>query len=88
MSPLNRLMSKIGETLDDAYGPFGEFSVDLGMDRDNRCWIFEINSKPMVFDETDIQEKWEERWYHQMIAMTAEHSTSHINMTPPTHTNQ
>lgn len=83
---LNRLVDKIGETLDDALGPIGEFSMDLGVDQQNRFWIFEINSKPMIFDEPQIQTEWEKRWYEQVLTIT---NFSHHDINPPsaTHTN-
>lgn len=36
---------------------FGELSMDLGIDRAGRFWVFEANAKPMKFDEKLIQAK-------------------------------
>ncbi|MCF6136150.1 YheC/YheD family protein [Pseudalkalibacillus berkeleyi] len=83
---LNRLASYIGSILDASLGPIGEFSIDLGIDEQNHCWIFEVNSKPMIFDEEDIQKTWEIRWYEQILALTGFEES---NIFPPstTHTN-
>src|SRR5690606_13245491 len=37
---------------------FMEMSLDLGIDDRQRLWIFELNSKPLRFDERDIQRRW------------------------------
>ncbi|HLT58822.1 MAG: YheC/YheD family protein [Limnochordales bacterium] len=37
---------------------FMEMSLDLGIDEQQRLWIFELNSKPLRFDEKDIQRRW------------------------------
>ena len=47
-----------GEQLQTSFGMIGEFSVDLGINKKNgELVIFEINAKPMRFDEKDIEEK-------------------------------
>ncbi|WP_408009480.1 YheC/YheD family protein [Pseudalkalibacillus sp. A8] len=85
MKIIRRMSSEIGKALDRATGPIGEFSIDLGVDSENRYWIFEINSKPMVFDENDIQKKSIERWYQQILWMTG-FAASDIKGPSPTHT--
>ncbi|MDF2608483.1 MAG: hypothetical protein K0S34_2685 [Bacillales bacterium] len=52
---LNILINKLGIALRSSYGNVGEFSVDLGLCENNVYKIYEINSKPMIFDEHDIQ---------------------------------
>src|SRR5690606_38519835 len=37
---------------------FMEMSLDLGIDEQQRLWIFELNSKPLRVDEKDIQRRW------------------------------
>ncbi|HEY8416642.1 MAG TPA: YheC/YheD family protein, partial [Limnochordales bacterium] len=37
---------------------FVEMSMDVGVDDQQRLWIFELNSKPLRFDERDIQRRW------------------------------
>ena len=51
------LIKDCGTALSDHYGFFGEFSFDIGIDEKREIWIFEVNAKPMSFDETDIEEK-------------------------------
>jgi hypothetical protein len=52
---LSNIIEQLGNALRDSYGNVGEFSVDLGLCEDNNYKIYEINSKPMIFDEHDIQ---------------------------------
>ena len=33
----------------------GELSMDIGLDAKGHPWIFEINSKPAIFDEPSIR---------------------------------
>ncbi|RFB18431.1 hypothetical protein DZB84_05850 [Bacillus sp. HNG] len=55
---LQKLVFEIGRTLTDETGEFiGEFSIDLGRSKDGAIFIYEINSKPMVFDEGAIRQK-------------------------------
>lgn len=51
------LALQIAHQLELVYGYLCEFSFDLGIDENNQLWIFEVNSKPMKFDEAHIQEK-------------------------------
>ncbi|MFN7249281.1 MAG: YheC/YheD family protein [Anaerobacillus sp.] len=51
------LADQVARQLELAYGYLCEFSIDLGIDEDGHLWIFEVNSKPMKFDEPHIQEK-------------------------------
>ncbi|MEH7222700.1 YheC/YheD family protein [Bacillus sp. JJ1566] len=55
---LKKLVFEIGKTLMDETAHFiGEFSIDLGRSKEGKLFIYEINSKPMVFDEPHIREK-------------------------------
>jgi hypothetical protein len=36
---------------------YGEFSLDVGVDRHGHLWIFEMNAKPFRFDEPEIRKK-------------------------------
>lgn len=36
---------------------FVEMSLDVGLDGSGHPWIFEINAKPLHFDEKDIQRR-------------------------------
>jgi len=45
-----------GKLLTEQYGFFGEFSIDACIDKEGKYYIFEVNSKPMLFDEPHIEE--------------------------------
>ncbi len=51
------LATVIAYQLELTYGYLCEFSMDVGVDQEDRIWLFEVNSKPMKFDEPHIQEK-------------------------------
>ncbi|MBP1083688.1 MULTISPECIES: YheC/YheD family protein [Bacillus] len=55
-SELEAIVSHTGDLLSRTYGFIGEFSMDIGF-RHSRPIIFEANSKPMIFDENEIQLK-------------------------------
>ncbi|WP_218240506.1 YheC/YheD family protein, partial [Pseudomonas sp. 2822-17] len=57
---VRHLGQQIGSLLEKKY-TVKEFSFDIGIDMNKRSWIFDINSKPMTFDEQDIQRKRVER---------------------------
>jgi glutathione synthase/RimK-type ligase-like ATP-grasp enzyme len=58
IAKIEALAEDCGRQLSSAFGLIGEFSMDLGMqESDGRLVIFEINSKPMKFDENEIEEK-------------------------------
>lgn len=55
---VKRLIVELGNYLNKEYsGKIGEFSVDLGKSKDGRYYIYEVNSKPMIFDEPYIEQK-------------------------------
>jgi len=45
---------EIGQTLTHQYGLIGEFSLDVGVGENRKLYLFEVNSKPMKFDEKEI----------------------------------
>ncbi|WHY87653.1 YheC/YheD family protein [Neobacillus novalis] len=47
----------VGEALSEQFGFFGEFSIDAGVSKAGQYYIYEANSKPMSFDETEIEER-------------------------------
>lgn len=47
----------IGELLTEELGYFGEFSLDAGITEKGNYVIYEVNSKPMSFDEPQIEKK-------------------------------
>lgn len=46
-----------GKALSEQFGYFGEFSIDACVSPTGHYYIFEVNSKPMSFDETEIEER-------------------------------
>lgn len=51
-----RLAEKAAAALENAlHRRFVELSLDVGVDVRGKPWIFELNAKPLVFDEPDIQ---------------------------------
>ncbi|MFC4322131.1 YheC/YheD family endospore coat-associated protein [Litchfieldia salsa] len=53
---LSNIVEEIGHQLSkDLKASIGEFSVDIGKTPKNDYYIFEVNSKPMVFDEPHIR---------------------------------
>jgi hypothetical protein len=55
---IRSIVNEIGKQLVKETNSFiGEFSIDLGKAEDNQYYIYEVNSKPMVFDETTIKNK-------------------------------
>jgi glutathione synthase/RimK-type ligase-like ATP-grasp enzyme len=54
---LKEIANWCGSELAKAYGYIGEFSIDLAPKRTGGLILFEVNSKPMSFDEEDIERK-------------------------------
>jgi hypothetical protein len=54
---INNIVDKIGTILTNQMGFFGEFSIDAGIDSSGQYVIYEVNSKPMSFDERIIEQK-------------------------------
>ncbi|AKM17911.1 YheC/YheD family protein [Geobacillus stearothermophilus] len=52
---LERLIAWSGERLNEQFGLVGEFSADIGVGKQQELYIYEINAKPMAFDEPDIE---------------------------------
>lgn len=46
-----------GNLLSEKFGFFGEFSIDAGISATKQYYVYEINSKPMKFDEEEIESK-------------------------------
>ncbi|WP_026672520.1 YheC/YheD family endospore coat-associated protein [Alkalihalobacterium bogoriense] len=51
------IAKQVAGVLQHEYGNIGEFSMDIGQDKQGHYWIFEVNAKPMIFDEPKIQQK-------------------------------
>ncbi len=54
---IEAVVQHIGASLSETFGFFGEFSIDMGISQSGQYYIYEVNSKPMSFDETDIEER-------------------------------
>jgi glutathione synthase/RimK-type ligase-like ATP-grasp enzyme len=53
----HKAANEIGKALSEQIGYFGEFSIDAGLDQSGHYYIYEVNSKPMKFDETEIEQR-------------------------------
>ncbi|MBV7508170.1 YheC/YheD family protein [Bacillus sp. sid0103] len=54
---IESIVPEIGKSLSDRFGYFGEFSIDAGVSITGQYYIYEVNSKPMSFDEIVIEAK-------------------------------
>ena len=52
---IQTIIPPIGKTLSERYGFFGEFSIDAAVSKTGQYYIYEVNSKPMSFDEPEIE---------------------------------
>ncbi|MGP3560590.1 YheC/YheD family endospore coat-associated protein [Geobacillus sp. BK01] len=52
---LGQLIALSGERLSERFGFVGEFSADIGVGRERQLYVYEMNAKPMVFDEPEIE---------------------------------
>jgi hypothetical protein len=52
---IKRLAREAGSLLSRHMGYFGEFSIDAGITESGNYVLYEVNSKPMAFDETEIE---------------------------------
>lgn len=67
------LAERAARAMENALGrDFVEMTMDLGVDGQERMWVFELNSKPLRFDERDIQQRWIENLVHYVYATAAE----------------
>jgi glutathione synthase/RimK-type ligase-like ATP-grasp enzyme len=54
---IKKAVNDIGKILSNYYGYFGEFSIDAGISANGEYYLYEVNSKPMSFDESDIEKQ-------------------------------
>ncbi|MFI8686866.1 YheC/YheD family protein [Rossellomorea sp. NPDC077527] len=54
---ISKIVQACGEELAKSFGYVGEFSIDLAPREQGGLVLFEINSKPMSFDEVEIETK-------------------------------
>lgn len=52
-----KLVKNVGHMLTKELGYFGEFSIDAGLTESGKYILYEVNSKPMAFDEKKIEEE-------------------------------
>lgn len=52
---IQTVVPQIGHAISEKFGYFGEFSIDAGISKTGNYYIFEVNSKPMSFDEPEIE---------------------------------
>lgn len=52
---IEKIIIESGQQLRSEYGNVKEFSADIGRTDKNEYYLFELNSKPMIFDEQNIQ---------------------------------
>lgn len=52
-----KVVKHCGELLSEKLGFFGEFSIDAGISNEGDYVIYEVNSKPMSFDEVEIEKE-------------------------------
>lgn len=50
-----KLVKEVGKILSEEIGYFGEFSIDAGLTESGEYVLYEVNSKPMEFDEPEIE---------------------------------
>ncbi|MFD2443065.1 YheC/YheD family protein [Bacillus sp. CGMCC 1.16607] len=54
---IKMIVEEIGMVLSNKLGFFGEFSIDAGLNSGGKYVVYEVNSKPMSFDEEEIERK-------------------------------
>lgn len=52
---IRKLINLCGKHLSTFYDNLGEFSADIGVTPDGKLFLFELNAKPMDFDEPEIK---------------------------------
>ncbi len=55
---LKEMAMQVPAIIENYYGyDFGIISMDIGIDKQGRLWLFEANAKPMEFDEVETQQR-------------------------------
>lgn len=67
---IHTVIPLIGGALSEQLGYFGEFSIDAGVSKSGKYFIYEVNSKPMSFDEREIEEKKIEQLCNLFVQLT------------------
>ena len=71
---ISRIVQTCGEELAKSFGYVGEFSIDLAPKEQGGFVLFEINSKPMCFDETEIETKRRKQLVRTFMTLSAQNS--------------
>jgi hypothetical protein len=69
---IQTVVQHIGAQLSETFGFFGEFSIDMGISQSGQYYIYEVNSKPMSFDESEIEERKIEHLCHLFLQLTGQ----------------
>jgi hypothetical protein len=80
---LSRLVNECGLQLSKAFGFVGEFSIDIGISENKELYIYEINSKPMIFDEMAIQEQGLKHLICTFLEKSGFHQSDMLNKSTP-----
>jgi glutathione synthase/RimK-type ligase-like ATP-grasp enzyme len=67
------IIKACGRELVQAFGYVGEFSIDLAPREDGGYVLFEINSKPMTFDEEEIETKRRKQLVRTFMMLSKQH---------------
>ncbi|MFZ3589827.1 YheC/YheD family protein [Bacillus sp. DJP31] len=78
---IDEIVSTTGQLLLQQFKNIGEFSMDIGKDVNGDLYIYEVNSKPMVFDEDDIRRKGLEHLVKLFTFLSSKAATSFLNHT-------
>jgi hypothetical protein len=70
----SHLVQKVGQVLSKELGYFGEFSIDAGLTATGEYVLYEVNSKPMEFDEKKIERKRVEKLTNLLFRKAGFHS--------------
>ncbi len=76
---IDQLINQCGKQLSAFYDDIGEFSADVGVTREGKLYIFELNAKPMDFDEPPIKQQAAEnitRVFYERTNYSMQESTS------------
>ncbi|MGE6755153.1 YheC/YheD family protein [Rossellomorea sp. NPDC071047] len=71
---ISQIVQTCGEELAKSFGYVGEFSIDLAPREHGGFVLFEINSKPMSFDEEEIENKRRKQLVRTFLTLSAKNS--------------
>ncbi|BCB02907.1 YheC/YheD family endospore coat-associated protein [Bacillus sp. KH172YL63] len=71
---IGRIVQLCGEELAKSFGYIGEFSIDIAPRETGGFVLFEINSKPMTFDEEEIENSRRQQLVRTFLTLSAKHN--------------